>query len=98
MGRAEHIAAFEDTRKMCRMNPVLQEAIVFSREHQILLQEGDPLSDHSSGERYSAPAKIVVSKKRSLEAAEGYPGKRVCVLNFASATNPGGGVVRGASA
>ena len=45
-------------------------------------------------------ARIVVSSKRSLEAAEEYAkqGKKVCVLNFASATNPGGGVVNGSSA
>ena len=45
-------------------------------------------------------AKVIVSGKRSLEAAESYAkqGKKVCVLNFASATNPGGGVVNGSSA
>ena len=45
-------------------------------------------------------AKVIVSGKRSLEAAEHYAkqGKKVCVLNFASATNPGGGVVNGSSA
>ena len=43
-------------------------------------------------------AEIIVSKKRSYEAAAGYPGERVCVHNFASATNPGGGVTKGSSA
>jgi len=45
-------------------------------------------------------AEVVVSSKRSLEASETYAkqGKKVCVLNFASATNPGGGVVNGSSA
>ena len=45
-------------------------------------------------------AKVIVSGKRSLEAAESYAkqGKKVCVLNFASAANPGGGVVNGSSA
>lgn len=47
-----------------------------------------------------ASAKVVVSNKRTLEAAEPYvrEGKKTCVLNFASATNPGGGVVHGSSA
>lgn len=45
-------------------------------------------------------ATVIVSGKRSLEVAEVYAkqGKKVCVLNFASATNPGGGVVTGSSA
>ena len=45
-------------------------------------------------------ATVIVSDKCSLEAAEVYAkqGKKVCVLNFASATNPGGGVVTGSSA
>lgn len=44
--------------------------------------------------------KIIVSGKRTLEAAESYAkqGKKVCILNFASATNPGGGVRNGSSA
>lgn len=34
--------------------------------------------------------RIIVSKKRSFEAARQYNGHETCVLNFASATNPGG--------
>ena len=49
---------------------------------------------------YQKPARIIVSSKRTLEAAASYAyaGKKVCVLNFASATNPGGGVIKGSSA
>ena len=36
--------------------------------------------------------------KRTLEAARGYAGQKVAVHNFASATNPGGGVTTGAGA
>lgn len=39
-----------------------------------------------------------MSKKRTLEAAAAYAEKQVCILNFASATNPGGGVTKGSSA
>ena len=41
---------------------------------------------------------VIVSKKRTFEATRAYPGKKVCVLNFASASHPGGGVERGAGA
>lgn len=49
---------------------------------------------------YQKPAQIVVSPKRTLEAAApyAYAGKKEGVLNFASATNPGGGVIKGSSA
>ena len=49
-------------------------------------------------ERYEGEAKLIVSKKRSYEAASAYKDSKICVHNFASATNPGGGVVRGSSA
>ncbi len=48
--------------------------------------------------KYDSRAKIVISHKRTYEAASSYKGKKVAVLNFASASNPGGGVVKGSSA
>ena len=50
--------------------------------------------------RNDLEGRIVVSGKRTLEASEIYAkqGKRVCVPNFASATNPGGDVIHGSSA
>ena len=48
--------------------------------------------------RFADEAKIVVSTKRTFEAAAGYAGQKVAVHNFASATNPGGGVTSGSSA
>lgn len=46
--------------------------------------------------------RFIINKSRSLEAAKDFldiaPGKKVAVLNFASAKNPGGGVTSGASA
>ena len=35
--------------------------------------------------------------KRSLEAAKGYSDQKVCVLNFASSSNPGGGGENGSN-
>ncbi|MCC8046029.1 MAG: TIGR02452 family protein [Clostridiales bacterium] len=52
----------------------------------------------ANGTVYEQDAQIVVSKKRSFEAASVYKDRKVCLLNFASATNPGGGVKRGSSA
>lgn len=47
---------------------------------------------------YDEPAKVIVSKKRTFEAAKAYRDNKVAVHNFASASNPGGGVVRGSTA
>ena len=48
--------------------------------------------------RYTEDVKVVVSKNRTYQAASAYKGMKVAVHNFASASNPGGGVVRGANA
>jgi len=60
--------------------------------------ERSKVASASGRQIYEAPAKVVVSQKRSFEAAAGYPDQQVCVLNFASASNPGGGVINGSSA
>lgn len=90
---------FEDTMRLCKINGQLKRAIAASKEMQYVVadEEAVPISE---GARFDAPAKVVVSKKRSLEAAGNreYEGMKVCVHNFASATNPGGGVAKGASA
>lgn len=41
--------------------------------------------------------KVIVSKNKTLSAAKRYNGK-IAILNFASSTNPGGGVTKGSSA
>lgn len=43
-------------------------------------------------------ATVKVTKNRTFQAAMEYKSKKVAVLNFASATTPGGGVVKGSSA
>lgn len=96
--RAKNAEIFRDTENRCRTETVLKNAIASSCGKQILVLESDPISVPAAHRREKAS--IVVSGKRSLEAAEYYAkqGKKTCVLNFASATNPGGGVVHGSSA
>ena len=52
--------------------------------------------------KFGKQTQVAVTNHRTFEAAglihERYPDKRIGVLNFASATNPGGGVVWGSSA
>lgn len=94
--RKEWIRIFEDTRHLYETDGKLVESIWCSRKHQEVVADGTdlPALPHRDG----TPAKVLVSKRRSLEAAGQYRGRKVCVLNFASATNPGGGVTSGAGA
>ena len=97
MGRKDNIEIFEDTQHLYKTNQRLAEAVTKSSRGQQMF--GSRRCIIGFGDRtYAHPAKIIVSSKRTLEAAAAYEGKKVCILNFASATNPGGGVTKGSSA
>ena len=99
MGRQENVEIFEDTFALCKQNSTLRNAIEQSTKKQKLYPEGIQCAEKQAI-IYARPAKIIVSSKRTLEAAMpyAYAGKKVCIHNFASAANPGGGVVKGSSA
>lgn len=96
MGRIDNIRVFEDTLRRCREHPMLAAAVDASIQRQYMVAGEEPVE--SAPARYDRPCRIIVSPRRSLEAAEAYAARPVCVLNFASATRPGGGVAQGASA
>lgn len=95
--REERKAIFNNTRKLYESNEKLIESVKNSKERQSVIEESDNISVAVHG-LYDYPAKVVVSKKRSLEASMGYSDQKTCVLNFASASNPGGGVENGSNA
>lgn len=97
MGREENVTIFQDTEKMCKEDERLKTAVRKSVETQQLILECDTIPEIDK-KKYNLPAQVIVSKKRSYEAASAYKDKKVCVHNFASASNPGGGVTRGANA
>ncbi|MCR5233451.1 MAG: TIGR02452 family protein [Lachnospiraceae bacterium] len=97
MERDENVTIFKDTERLCKTNPKLSESVKKATASQKLILEGDTLADQKK-DIYEDPAKVVVSQKRTYEAAAGYKGRHVAVHNFASASNPGGGVVNGARA
>lgn len=99
MGRQENIEIFEDTFALCKRNSTLRDAIEQSAKKQKLYPKGVECTEKQAI-TYAQPAKIIVSPKRTLEAAMpyAYAGKKVCIHNFASAANPGGGVTKGSSA
>ena len=96
--RTKNAEIFRDTERRYTTDQALAQAVQKSTEAQVFTAEKSSVNVPTSIK--TETAKVVVSGKRSLEAAEAYAkqGKKVCVLNFASATNPGGGVVDGSSA
>ncbi|SEP75033.1 TIGR02452 family protein [Butyrivibrio sp. TB] len=97
MGRDENVIIFRNTEKMCNENSRLKESIRKARNGQKLILAGEPLPSFNRS-RYTDRVSLTVSKKRTLEAAAAYKNMRVAVHNFASATNPGGGVTKGSTA
>lgn len=97
MRSEENIKIFQDTERLCKTNSRLKAAIRHSVGSQQLILESDTILEFDK-KKYDEPAKVFVSKKRSYEATSAYKGKNVCVHNFASASNPGGGVTRGSNA
>jgi uncharacterized protein (TIGR02452 family) len=92
---------FEDTLRHCDKSEQLKDAIRQSVEQQFVILEGPMIDDgSSSSHRYDKKASVIVSTKRSYEAAGAYlhQNKKICVLNFANAFHPGGGVKEGCSA
>ncbi len=87
---------FKDTVDFINKTDRLKNAIDETRKVQRIVFEEDEIK-HINAPGYE-DTKIIVSGKRTFEAAADYIGKRVCALNFASATNPGGGVLYGSSA
>lgn len=95
--RTKNEKIFRHTERMYRTNEILKRTIKKSVESQKVILEKDTVKYESDALR---KGEIIVSGKRTLEASESYAkqGKKVCILNFASATNPGGGVIVGSSA
>ena len=95
--KARNAEIFKDTSAKCKNIERLWNSILESTWQRKLILEEDILPEVRK-DRYEEPANIIVSGKRSFEAARQYTGQKTCVLNFASAVNPGGGVKNGSSA
>lgn len=98
--RTHNREIFEDTMNWIRGDRKLTDAVRKSQaETKIYPMDELPALPEPTKEKAMV---VKVTKERSFIAAENIkqknPAKRVAVLNFASATNPGGGVARGSSA
>ena len=89
---------FDDTRAFYRTDPALAAAVEESKRGTKLYEAGQA----PAFPEVTKAGKVTVSKSKTFEAAmrlaKQYPGKKIAVLNFASASHPGGGVLDGSSA
>lgn len=111
--REQLVEVFEDTQRFYAENPILAEAVRNSCDHTkfydvndypVLSKETypDQAGDGKSSLARSSHSIVRVSKGKTFQTAlrlhSEHPERKIVVLNFASATNPGGGVKNGSSA
>ncbi len=90
--KEKRIKIFEDTKNQIAKYDKLQNAVNTEIATTKLYKETDSLSFKNGNKE----GKISVINGRTFKVAKNY--NNVAVLNFASATNPGGGVLRGSNA
>ena len=90
------VSVFQDTQERIKRSPDYMYSLEQSINAQTFIAENDNLVIPDPA--YESDAKVSVTGNRTFEAAAKYRGQKVCVLNFASSSNPGGGVTNGARA
>ena len=97
--RERLVRIFEDTLSLCRNDEQIKQSIEESISGSVIYIEGD--NPKLPCPKY-ANTTISVNKYRTLETAQyykkKYPDAKIVVMNFASATNVGGGVKKGSKA
>lgn len=100
INRRDQLAeVFRDTQSFYKENRFLRESVENAAANTMYYPADEyPVLPESADKQ----GLIRVSKSKTFEAAvmlhENHPDKKIAVLNFASATNPGGGVKNGSSA
>ena len=93
------IEVFEDTQKFYAEDSALKVAVKKSRENTRLYGADEY---HALSGSTARSGEVRVTRHKTFEAAmalrKEFPDKKIAVLNFASASRPGGGVTNGSSA
>lgn len=87
MARDENVKIFQDTEERVKEDPGLQEAVKRSVAEQVLIPEMMEVTDlmpelAQNRDRYEKDAEIIVSKKRSYEAAARVSGRKGMCSQF----------------
>lgn len=97
--RQRLIEIFDDTQRFYAQNAALAKALQDARKATKLYEADDYPAITKQADLEGT---VAVSKHKTFEAAmlihKEHPDWKITVLNFASATNPGGGVKTGSSA
>ena len=97
--RERLIQVFEDTKAFIREDPVLAQMAAEARRTTEFYNANEYPKITAFADKAGT---IQVTKHKTFETAmaihKSYPAWRIAVLNFASATTPGGGVTKGSSA
>ena len=81
-------AVMDNTMDMCGKINSLKKSIGNSIKNEYVLYQSEPIN---AGDIQKNPEmKVLVSKKRTFEAAEAYKGKKICCLDFANYYSMGG--------
>lgn len=99
--RSYNVDIFENTMDVIKKDSALVESINKSISNQIFYL--NPVDIKSIMPKHDTDCPVTVTRERSIECAVKWvkrdgAGSKVAVLNFASATRPGGGVATGSSA
>lgn len=96
-GREYRKEVFEHSQKMIESSEKIKNSLNKSLEKQQIYIYNDDCIFELGEKKFKT--NIIISKNRTMEAGRAWSKKgNTAVLNFASATNPGGGVLGGSSA
>ena len=85
-GNVPNSFVMEHTYNMCMENDILKNSIENTNKLAYMVKDEDIVDVKHD----SKTTNIIISSKRSFEAASAYKGKKIAVLNFANNHNPGG--------
>lgn len=94
MTREELIEIFKDTENSCKYDATLVEAIKKQNTYTQIIPEDKEVTY----EKKEGVKTVKVTQSKTFDAARKYTDGKIAILNFASATTPGGGVVKGSTA